>query len=87
MRGANRIVTVDVTDIAEHVGLGPIVGVAALGAFAGATFLLGLDALLAAVGAGCQITTEAQTTACRDAYAEVTGSTFSSERETSAGGR
>jgi 2-oxoacid:acceptor oxidoreductase gamma subunit (pyruvate/2-ketoisovalerate family) len=50
--GGARTVVVDAGAIADRVGLGPIVATAMAGAFAGATALLSLEDLAAAVEAG-----------------------------------
>ena len=68
---AGRVVTIDAADIARRAGLGPIVATAALGAFAGATGLVALDALLAAIEAGSPSKPHANVAACREAYVAV----------------
>lgn len=67
---AGRIVTVDATEIARRAGLGPIVATAAAGAFAGATGLLALETLVAAVEGGSPSKPAANVAACREAYHE-----------------
>lgn len=68
-----RVVTVEATAIAIRCGLGPIVSTAMLGAFAGATGLLTLDALLEAVREGSPARSEDNVRACREAYSVCAG--------------
>lgn len=70
MPNAERVVAIDLADIAARAGLGPIVATAALGAFAGTSALVALDALLRAVEAGSPSAAAANIAACRSAYAE-----------------
>jgi 2-oxoacid:acceptor oxidoreductase gamma subunit (pyruvate/2-ketoisovalerate family) len=68
-----RMVTVDATAIARRAGLGAIVATAMIGAFAGATRLVGLDALLAAVEQGSPVKKAENVAACAEAFAAVAG--------------
>lgn len=65
-----RLATVDATAIARQVGLGPIVSTAALGAFAGATGLVSLDDLTAAVEEGSPAKKRENVEACTAGYLE-----------------
>lgn len=64
-----RIVAVDATAIAREHGLGPIVATAVLGAFAGATQLIELTDLLAAVEELSPVKKVENVAACAAAYA------------------
>ena len=71
--GLLRVVTVDATAIATRCGLGPIVSTTMLGAFAGATGLCALEALLEAVREGSPARVEQNVLACREAYSVCAG--------------
>ena len=64
---AARVFAIDATAIAERAGLGPIVSTALLGAFAGATGLLPLAEVCAAVEAGSPARRAEHVAACRAA--------------------
>lgn len=66
-------VVVDATGIALRHGLGPIVSTAMLGTFAGATGLLPLESLLDAVREGSPARSDANVSACVEAYRAWTG--------------
>jgi pyruvate ferredoxin oxidoreductase gamma subunit len=72
MPGASRVVAVDASSIARHAGLGSIVSTAVLGAFAGATGLVTLDALLAAVEEWSPVKKQENVAACAQGYRQVT---------------
>lgn len=63
-----RVVTIDAGAIAEAAGLAGIVSTAMLGAFAGASGLLPLDVLAAAVAEGSPARAVENAAACRAAY-------------------
>lgn len=65
-----RVVAVDAADIAGPVGLGPLVAFAVVGAFGGATGLLGPDDLVAAVRHGGLDRKAENVAACIMAYRE-----------------
>lgn len=64
----DRLVTVDASDIAQRIGLGPIVATAVIGAFAGATRLLSLGYLTTAVEARSPAKAAENVAACRLGY-------------------
>lgn len=68
-----RVRAVDAGGIAEQVGLGPIVSTAILGGFAGATGLVSLADLLAAVEEGSPLKKSENARACALAYREMAG--------------
>lgn len=68
-RGA-RVVAVDGTGIAKRAGLGPIVATAVIGGFCGATRLVSLDDLAAAVEQGSPAKKAENVKACTEAYRE-----------------
>jgi 2-oxoacid:acceptor oxidoreductase gamma subunit (pyruvate/2-ketoisovalerate family) len=70
MPGSARVVPVDAFSIARRAGLGPIVATPVLGAFAGATDLVSLDALLAAVEEWSPTRKRENVAACAEAYHE-----------------
>jgi pyruvate ferredoxin oxidoreductase gamma subunit len=65
---AGRTLAIDATAIAAAAGLGPIVSTAMLGAFAGASGLLALDDVTAAVREGSPARAGDNVAACRTAY-------------------
>ncbi len=71
---ASRVVAVDASAIAARVGLGGIVAPAMLGALAGATGLLDLDDLAAAVEAGSPARRAENREACRAGWRAATES-------------
>lgn len=73
MPGAATVVAVDATAIARRAGLGPIVSTAMLGAFAGATGLVGIEELAAAVEHGSPARKRENVEACRAAWQQVAG--------------
>jgi 2-oxoacid:acceptor oxidoreductase gamma subunit (pyruvate/2-ketoisovalerate family) len=70
---AGRLVTVDAAAIAQACGLGSIVSTAVVGAFAGATGLLPLDALVSAVEGGSPTKKRENVEACTVAYRHAAG--------------
>jgi 2-oxoacid:acceptor oxidoreductase gamma subunit (pyruvate/2-ketoisovalerate family) len=75
-----RAVTVDAAAIAQRASLGPIVSTAVLGAFAGATGLVSLDDLAAAVEEGSPGRKRENIEACTAAYREAAGLQVAGER-------
>jgi 2-oxoacid:acceptor oxidoreductase gamma subunit (pyruvate/2-ketoisovalerate family) len=69
--GADRVVAFDAAAVARRHGLGPIVATAMLGAFAAASRLLDLEALLPAVEEWSPVKKRENAAACADAYAAV----------------
>lgn len=63
-----NLVEVDAAVIAQRAGLGPIVATAVMGAFAGATGLVALDDLTAAVEEGSPAKKRENVQACTEAY-------------------
>lgn len=70
MPRGSRVVAVDGTAIAERAGLGPIVATAVIGGFCGATRLVSLDDLTAAVEQGSPAKKAENVRACTEAYRE-----------------
>ncbi len=68
-----RLVTIDAAAIARAHGLGPIVATVVAGAFAGATGLVGVDDLVAAVEEGSPVKKRENVEACTAAYREASG--------------
>jgi 2-oxoacid:acceptor oxidoreductase gamma subunit (pyruvate/2-ketoisovalerate family) len=68
-----RLIVVDAASIARRAGLGPIVSTAVAGAFAGATGLLSLNDLTAAVEEGSPAKKRENVKACTEAYQETAG--------------
>lgn len=68
-----RLVVVDAAAIADRAGLGGIVSTAMVGAFCGATGLVSLDDLTAAVDEGSPARKSENAKACAQAYLEATG--------------
>jgi 2-oxoacid:acceptor oxidoreductase gamma subunit (pyruvate/2-ketoisovalerate family) len=71
--GGLRLVAVDAASIARQAGLGPIVSTAMVGAFGGATRLVSLEDLVAAVEEGSPARRSENALACREAYLQAAG--------------